>query len=229
MTGLVCLGRPSHGASTALVPSKPLTSLVATVRPRASAPAGPEPRDQLARSVDGRADSIPIAPTRQRLSPTHLSLTGAASHRAPPAAPLGAAPPTEKCSAFLHSTSSEIRKWPVLGVHRGFCQRCSVPFGPVLRNRRRHLAMVGARHIELGGHRPCRKALGEAQHHLGPLHEPGRQGVRARYLLEVICVERWSELVAFNMFNSLSPPSRRERWLPRCIFRHAPPFVFLHQ
>ena len=35
-----------------------------------------------------------------RLSSTHLSLTGAASHRAPPVPPLGAAPPTERCSAF---------------------------------------------------------------------------------------------------------------------------------
>jgi hypothetical protein len=46
-----------------------------------------------------------------------------------------------------------------------------------------------ARDVELGGHGPCRNALGEEQHDLGALNKPGRQDVRACDLFELIALD----------------------------------------
>ncbi len=100
MTGEVCLASLSHDASTALVFSSPPTSLVAGLQELRSGARRAQATPPPASSVDSRADSIPIASRGQRLSSIYLSLTGAASDREPSAAPLGAAPPTERCSAF---------------------------------------------------------------------------------------------------------------------------------
>ena len=104
MTGEVCLASLSHDASTALVFSSPPTSLVAGLQELRSGARRAQATPPPASSVDSRADSIPIASRGQRLSSIYLSLTGAASDREPSAAPLGAAPPTERCSAFLNTS-----------------------------------------------------------------------------------------------------------------------------
>ena len=102
------------------------------------------------------------------------------------------------------ATAGPVRRpvrWRAAGgrQHPGAYARCQLPrctsrvvarqaLHAVLQEAAAPLGDGRARDVEFRGHGPCRNTLGEKQHDLGTLHEPGRQGVRACKLLELIAL-----------------------------------------